>query len=661
VENAITGTVGVAVDVTDRMQTEEELRDIETRYQTLAEVCPVGIFRTDAQGNTVYANGLALRMIGQTLAEVVRQGWYPPVAPEDVPRHKAAWSASIVTGVPLYSEHRFLRPDGSTVWVVCQAVAERQPDGKILGFVGTLTDISQLKRAEDLLRQSEHRNRLLVETGRDVIFTLAPDHSITSLSPAFKTITGFEVADWLGKSFGMLVHPEDASLSTGMIGRCLQGESSPIHEARIRKQSGDYAIGEFTLTLLLDGGRVTGVLGIGRDITDRKKLEDQFRQSQKMEAVGQLAGGVAHDFNNLLTVITGNAELLLDGTNLGSRQMQECLQDVKQAGLKAASLTRQLLAFSRKQLMTPEVLDLNNLITNLQKMLRRLIGEDINLSTNLAPDLWLVKADPGQIEQVLLNLAVNSRDAMPQGGKLSISTANTVLDEEFASVNSLFRSGDFVMLAVEDTGCGMDETTQSHIFEPFFTTKEIGKGTGLGLATVYGIVSQSNGHIDVSSHTGQGTTFRIYLPRHRIPTAPAVASTSQLDDGRTLPPELRGTETVLLVEDEEMVRNLARDILRQAGHTVLEARHGSEAIRICEQYGAPIHLIVTDVVMPEMGGIELMRRIKSLRPHVKFLYISGYTDDALIRQGIRTDEVSYLPKPFTRKDLITKVRGILNL
>jgi len=647
-------------DVTGQKRAEENLRGVETRYQTLAEVSPVGIFRTDAHGTMVYANGRALRMIGQPLAEVLQPTWDPPLYPEDRQRHQSAWRAAIATGVPLYCEHRFLRPDDTIVWVVCQAVAERQPDGKVAGFVGTLTDITQLKRAEDLLRQSEHRNRLLVETARDVIFTLAPDRTITSLSPAFKIITGYEVADWLGKAFQSLVHPDDLALSTDMIGRCLQGESSPVHEARIRKQSGDYAIGEFTLTLLLEGGGVTGVLGIGRDITDRKRLEDQYRQSQKMEAIGQLAGGVAHDFNNLLTVITGNAELLLEGSKLESRQTHECLQDIKQAGLKAAALTRQLLAFSRKQLMAPEVLDLNYLITNLQKMLRRLIGEDVNLTTDLAPELWRVKADPGQIEQVLLNLAVNSRDAMPQGGRLSISTANAVLGADCPGVSSLFHPGDFVMLAVEDTGCGMDETTQSHIFEPFFTTKEIGKGTGLGLATVYGIVSQSNGHIDVSSQMGRGATFRIYLPRYRKPEAPSAGPTIETEDGQTLPPELRGTETVLLVEDEEMVRSLARDILRQAGHTVLEARHGTEAVRICEQYGAPIHLIVTDVIMPEMGGIELIRRIRTLRPPVKFLYVSGYTDDALIRQGVRTEEVCYLPKPFTRNDLIRKVREILD-
>ena len=428
----------------------------------------------------------------------------------------------------------------------------------------------------------------------------------------------------------------------------------PIYEARLRKQDGDYAVGEFTVTPLLEAGRVTGVLGIGRDITERKRLEDQFRQSQKMEAIGQLAGGVAHDFNNLLTVIAGNAELLFENPTLDSPHARECLQDIKQAGLKAASLTRQLLAFSRKQLLAPELLNLNDLIANLEKMLRRLIGEDVVLVTDLAPDLWRVKADPGQIEQVLLNLAVNSRDAMQQGGRLTITTANAILDPDLLRINGPSRSGDAVLLSVQDTGCGMDEITRARIFEPFFTTKEVGKGTGLGLATVYGIVSQSNGHIEVSTEVGHGTTFHIYLPRHQ-------QSAASIEGTAPGPIEPRGTETVLLVEDEDMVRNLLRDILVQAGYTVLEARQGAEAVRVCEQYGAPIHLVITDVVMPEMGGTELVRRLTRLRPQIKFLYISGYTDDALIRQGMRREEVSFLHKPFTRQVLTQKVRDILDL
>jgi two-component system cell cycle sensor histidine kinase/response regulator CckA len=646
--------LGTYTDITAQKRAEEELRGSEARYQTLAEVSPVGIFRTDAQGQCNYANGRALRMAGLTSNERLQETWTSALHPEDRARFLGGWAASVAAGVPYYSEHRFLRPDASVVWVVCQAVAERDAEGNISGFVGTLVDITERKRAENLLRQSEHRNRLLVETARDIIYTLAPDGTFTSISPAFETITAWPVADWLGKSFASLVHADDQPLAANMFNRCLRGESLPIYEARLRKQDRDFAVGEFTVTPLLEAGRVTGVLGIGRDITERKRLEDQFRQSQKMEAIGQLAGGVAHDFNNLLTVIAGNAELLFENPTLDSPHARECLQDIKQAGLKAASLTRQLLAFSRKQLLAPELLNLNDLIANLEKMLRRLIGEDIVLVTDLAPDLWLVKADPGQIEQVLLNLAVNSRDAMQQGGRLTITTANAVLDHDLLRINGPSRSGDAVLLSVQDTGCGMDEITRARIFEPFFTTKEVGKGTGLGLATVYGIVSQSNGHIEVSTEVGHGTTFHIYLPRHQQLAA-------SIEGTAPGPIEPRGTETVLLVEDEDMVRNLLRDILVQAGYTVLEARHGTEAVRVCEQYGAPIHLVITDVVMPEMGGTELVRRLTHLRPQINFLYISGYTDDALIRQGMRREEVSFLHKPFTRQVLTQKVRDILDL
>jgi PAS domain S-box-containing protein len=644
--------IGTYTDVTAQKRIEEELRGSETRYQTLAEVSPVGIFRTDAKGQLIYANGRALRMAGLSSNETLKEDWPSTFHPEDRDRVMSGWSAAVAAGVPYYSEHRFLRPDNTVVWVVCQSVSERDPDGKISGFVGTLVDITERKRAENLLRQSEHRNRLLVETARDIIYTLAPEGTFTSISPAFETITAWPVADWLGKSFDLLVHPDDQALVKNMFNRCLHGESLPIYEARIRKQDEDYAVGEFTVTPLLEAGRVIGVLGIGRDITERKRLEDQFRQSQKMEAIGQLAGGVAHDFNNLLTVIAGNAEVLLEGGSPESPHSRECLQDIKQAGLKAASLTRQLLAFSRKQLLAPEVLSLNDLIANLEKMLRRLIGEDIDLVTDLAADLWLVKADPGQIEQVLLNLAVNSRDAMPQGGRLTIATGNALLEVDPTRVNTASRPVDHVLVSVQDTGCGMDEATRNRIFEPFFTTKEVGKGTGLGLATVYGIVSQSNGHIDVSSEVGRGTTFHIYLPRYQDTALPVEGK--QPGSG-----EPRGTETVLLVEDEDMVRNLVRDILVQTGYTVLEARHGVEAVRVCEQYGAPIHLVITDVVMPEMGGTELVHRLTRMRPDIKSLYISGYTDDALIRQGVRREEVSFLHKPFTRQVLTQKIRDIL--
>jgi len=387
--------------------------------------------------------------------------------------------------------------------------------------------------------------------------------------------------------------------------------------------------------------------GLLSDITERKQMEQQLRQTQKMEAVGQLAGGVAHDFNNLLTVIRGHTDLLLD--HIGQTDaLRRNVEQIQKSSDRAVSLTRQLLAFSRKQVLQPKVLDLNAVVAEMGKMLPRLIGENISLTISAAPSLGRVKADPGQIEQVILNLAVNARDAMPQGGKLTIETANVELDETYAREHLTARPGPHVMLAVSDTGSGMDPETQSHIFEPFFTTKELGRGTGIGLATVYGIVKQSGGWIWVYSEVGKGSTFKIYLPRV---DEPEKAETPKARLGIH-----RGTETVLVVEDNESLRQLTCEFLVSTGYTVLVAQDGSEAIRITEQHAGPIHLLLTDVVMPGMSGHELAQRLAILRPDIRSLYVSGYTGDAILQQGVLEEGASFLAKPFTRDALAQKVR-----
>jgi two-component system cell cycle sensor histidine kinase/response regulator CckA len=380
--------------------------------------------------------------------------------------------------------------------------------------------------------------------------------------------------------------------------------------------------------------------------TERETLKEQYLQSQKMEAIGQLAGGVAHDFNNLLTVILGYSELLLSGMGDADRR-RDLVEQMKRAGERAAGLTRQLLAFSRRQVLAPRVLDLNAVVADLEKMLRRIIGEDVTLETNLQPGLGPVKADPGQIEQVLINLAVNARDAMPTGGQLVLETRNVELDE--ASV----RPGPHVLLAVSDTGHGMTPEIQARIFEPFFTTKEKGRGTGLGLATVYGIVQQLGGHIAVSSAPSRGTTFQVYLPRTREAAAPGKPS-------RSTAPAPRGSETVLLVEDEDAVRSLARLVLRQAGYRVLEAPGGDEALRVVGRHQGPIHLLVTDVVMPGQDGRQVAERLLGSHPGLKVLFLSGYTDDVVVRHGILEDQVHFLAKPYSPAVLAQKVREVLD-
>jgi CheY-like chemotaxis protein len=372
-----------------------------------------------------------------------------------------------------------------------------------------------------------------------------------------------------------------------------------------------------------------------------------------MEAIGQLAGGVAHDFNNLLMAIIGYSELLLARLRGGDR-LRKHVQEIKKAGERAAALTRQLLAFSRRQVLVPQVLDLNSVVSNMQKMLRRMIDEDIDLLTVPAPDLGQVRADPGQVEQVIMNLAVNARDAMPEGGNLTLETANVELDESYTRNHIDVLPGRYVMLAVSDTGSGMDAETLSHIFEPFFTTKEEGKGTGLGLATVYGIAKQSGGHIEVSSEPGQGTTFRVYLPRIEAAYEPAARGAP----AEEMP---RGTETVLLVEDDVVVCELLREMLQGSGYTVLEAGGARQALRMGEGYAPrPIHLLLADVVMPEMSGPQLADHLARVYPKMKVLYISGYTDAAVARHGKRSTKAPYLQKPFAPEVLARKVREVLD-
>ena len=388
------------------------------------------------------------------------------------------------------------------------------------------------------------------------------------------------------------------------------------------------------------------------DVGKRASLEEQLRQSQKLEAIGRLAGGIAHDFNNILTAIMGYSSLLQCGLDKGDPKQQE-VEEIKKAVRRASSLIQQLLAFSRRQVLQLRVLDLNAVLKNIQQLLQRLIGEDTELIILPTPALGHVKADPGQIEQVLMNLALNARDAMPKGGKVTIETANVMVDEAFARRHLIPQPGPYIMLSVTDTGSGMDEETQAHIFEPFFTTKEQGKGTGLGLATVYGIVKQSGGSIFVYSKPGKGATCKIYLPRvdEAVTVVESVSATVE---------PLKGSETILLVEDEEPVRELVRKVLERNGYRILEARHGDEAIKICAQHKGEISLLVTDVVMPRMSGREVAERLLLSHPKMKVLYLSGYTDDAVVRHGVLQSMTAFLQKPFTPDALAHKVREVLD-
>ena len=407
-------------------------------------------------------------------------------------------------------------------------------------------------------------------------------------------------------------------------------------------------------TRLLDGTRNAGILIIGQDISELRRLETQLLLSQRMEGIGRLAGGIAHDFNNLLTAILGHAEMARTDVAEGD-PAQSNIAEITRAAQRAADLTRQLLAFARRQIIEPKIVDFNSLVLNVDKMLRRLLGEDVELVTVPDPSLWRVRIDPGQFEQVLVNLAVNARDAMPDGGRLLIETSNVFLDADFARHHATVQPGPHVLLSVTDTGTGMDQEVLAHIFEPFFTTKEVGKGTGLGLATCYGIVKQNRGSIWVYSERSIGTTFKIYLPRAEAPVEP-------VDETPAYRPvsEIHGTETVLLVEDETLVRDLAADALRRHGYQVLTAPCGAEALQIAEQAVRPFDVLVTDVVMPQMGGQQLAEELLATRPDLKVLFISGYTDSSLLRESALRSSITLLQKPFTPAQLVQKVRELLD-
>jgi signal transduction histidine kinase/CheY-like chemotaxis protein len=408
----------------------------------------------------------------------------------------------------------------------------------------------------------------------------------------------------------------------------------------------------YNTPLVSEAGQIFGVASLVQDVTERVALEEKLRQSQKMEAVGRLAGGVAHDFNNLLTVILGYSQLLMDGLPADSR-LSNATTQIKSAADRAAGITRQLLAFSRKTVLSPRLIDLNNIMLNLDTMLRRLIGEDIEVLTVPARDLGTVKADPGEVEQVLMNLALNARDAMPNGGKLTLETSNVQLDSSYAREHQPVEPGPYVMLAVSDTGVGMSAETQAHIFEPFYTTKEPGKGTGLGLSTVYGIVKQSGGYIWVYSETGQGTTFKIYFPRVDQPAQP-------VSPEKRLAGIQRGTETILLVEDDPQLNQLTSSVLTHCGYKVLTAENPQAGLALCRTHPHEIHLLVTDVIMPKMNGRQLAEEVMKVRPSMRLLFVSGYTSNAIVHYGVLDAGLWFLPKPFSLAALVAKVREVLD-
>ncbi len=522
--------------------------------------------------------------------------------------------------------------------------------------------ILDLETAHRKLKCLEEQYRLSFENVTDIVCTIDADFIVRKMSPSVERMLGYKSQDFIDRPFSSMVNilaPESMERAMAEIHSVLEGETIPASVYQIVARDGTAKYGEISGSPIRRGDEIVGIVSVVRDITERRraeeaqeKLQAQLIQAQKMESVGRLAGGAAHDFNNMLGLILGHAELALERID-PTHPLHADLQEIKKAAERSANLTRQLLAFARKQTITPKVLELNETVAGMLKMLQRLIGENIELRWQPEAHPWPVKMDPSQLDQILANLCINARDAISGVGNLTIETANITFDEDYCAAHAGFVPGEYVRLAVSDDGCGMDKETMSHLFEPFFTTKEIGKGTGLGLATIYGAVKQNNGFINVYSEPGQGTTFTIYLPRHRGKAGQAQPEGKQ-------EPAQRGRETILLVDDEPDILRLTTMLLERQGYTVLAASTPGAAIRLAREHIGELHLLMTDVVMPEMNGRDLAKNILALYPHLKRLFTSGYTANVIAHQGVLEEGVHFIQKPFSINNLAAKVREVLD-
>ncbi len=643
--------IGTAQDITERRQTEQALRRSSVLLDQTGQVAKVGGWELDLDTQTLRWTKETYRIhevdpaIQPSLAEAIQ--FYGPDAR---PVITAAVQGAIDAGTPFDLELPLVTAQGRCIWVRAQGTAERH-GGRSTRLYGAFQDVTQQRLAEESLRLQS----AALQAAADAIVITDRAGIIEWVNPAFTALTGYAAEEALGKDSRDLVKSgkHTAEFFKDFWETILAGETWRGEIINRRKDGTLHTEDQIVAPIFDASGVITHFVAIKKDITARLRLEAQFRQAQKMESVGQLASGIAHDFNNLLTVINGMSELVLARVGHDDPVFPD-VQEVHRAGERAAALTRQLLAFSRQQVLEPRVLNVNTVLDGMEPLLRRLLGEDIDLVIVPAPDLASVKADPGQIEQVITNLAVNARDAMPQGGRLTIESQNVEVGEDYARQHGApVPPGAYVRLVVSDSGVGMSEATRARIFEPFFTTKGPGRGTGLGLSTAFGIVKQSQGFIWVYSEVGVGTSFTILLPQE-VPDAAGSAP------AKATPVSSRGTETILVVEDNAGLRKLARRFLDPAGYTVLLAATGEEALRVVARQDAPVHLLLSDVVMPGMSGRQLAERLAPICPAMKVLYMSGYTDDTIVRHGVLDATVPFLNKPFTAAALLSKVREVLD-
>lgn len=642
---------GLAVyfrDIGASRQSEQALRASEERLRLLSLATNEAIRDWDLSTGALWWNDCFETLFGyaRTSVSPTLDFWIERIHPEDERRVVDELTRAIESDTNSWSgEYRFRRSDGHHVWIFDRSYIMRDAAGKALRVICGMNDRTERRLAEAKLVEQA----ALLDKAQDAIIVCDLEHRITYWNKSAENLYGWTAAEAIGRAARELLHVDPEAFDAAM--RLLLADGEWIGEFVHQRRGGATLIVEGRWTLVGDPrGLLRSVLAINTDVSERRKLEIQLRQSQKMEAVGRFAGGVAHDFNNLLTVIIGCSEQLCSLPDAGGAA-REPLQAIREAADRAADLTRKLLGFSRQSILQPKVLDLNAVVTETTALLRRVIGEDILFATVLDPNIGRIKVDPVQLDQILMNLAANARDAMPGGGKLTIETKSTVLDDEYAVSHPDCRPGRHVMLAITDTGAGMTAEVLAHVFEPFYTTKGVGNGTGLGLATVYGIVQQSGGSIHVYSEPRHGTSFKIYLP--------VVDELPSIRGAQIAQPDLRGKETILLVEDDAQLRSLAATSLRSRGYAVLTATDGRDALEVAAAHRQGIDLLLTDVMMPKLGGPELASQLSARLPDIKVLFMSGYADYAVVRHGLLEDRVAFIQKPYTQLQLARKLRQVL--
>jgi two-component system, cell cycle sensor histidine kinase and response regulator CckA len=649
---AITGTLSSGTDITDRRRAELRIRHERDRAQRFLDTADVILLALDTDGRITLINRKGCELLGWPESELLGRDWIEtcvPVQARDARREKFqdALRAGFAAG-----ESQVLTRSGEVRLIEWRSNVVRDDGGHVTATFSSGTDVTERDRAIGALRTAEERMRFVLENADVGIWDMDYTTGVLRWSEILETHYGLGPGTFPGtfEAFIASVHPDDrASVLATLDGAMQTGSDFSVKHRSVWPDGTIRWLSGTGRMLLGDHGQAVRAVGISMDVTERRTLEEQYQQAQKMEAVGRLAGGVAHDFNNLLTVILGYCELLLTGTKAGDPQLAD-ITEIQKAGARAGALTRQLLAFSRKQIIEPTLLDLNVIANDMQAMIGRLIGEDVKIVLALRPELRPVRADRGQIEQILMNLAVNARDAMPQGGTLTIETANVELDQHYAITHREVEPGPYVVLVVSDTGTGMTPEIQARMFEPFFTTKEPGKGTGLGMATIFGIATQAGGTVGVYSEVGRGTSIKVYFPM----------SDAEMTADVPLPaarPQA-GTQTVLVVEDEDGLRALATKLLQRQGYTVLAAANAEEACRLFASHPS-IDVLLTDVVMPGASGPELTRKLVEQRPALRVIYMSGYTEEGIVHHGVLKPGIAFLHKPFTSQTLGQKIRDVL--